>query len=304
MTSGHHRNAAASVHQRLLNLARETNRPFEELLQLYGLERFLYRLSVSHHVDRFALKGGLRMLAWRTPIRRPTKDIDLLGHMANAVEAVVAALRDVCLQPVEEDGLHFDPETIKTTAISADAAYTGVRATLAGKLERARIRIQVDIGFGDVVVPAEEIFEFPTLLDLPAPRLRGYSKESMIAEKVNAVVQWGDSFSRVRDFFDIWALSQQFEFDGATLVEAIGKTFANRGTPASAASADRIRVFLEDPQRQVQWRAFLTKSQVDGAPDDFAGVAQAIDAFLRPVLDALGLAATFRCTWRPTKGWS
>ena len=172
---------AASVRQRLLNRARDTGRPFSELLQYFAMERFLYRLSRSVHADKFVLKGALMFAAWQAPVTRPTMDIDLLGIMDNSVDAIVAIAKEICLQEVEPDGLVFDPDSLGGERIVEDTDYGGVRVRFRGTLGTARVTMQLDIGFGDVVVPKPETADYPTILDLPVPRLRGYSRESAIA---------------------------------------------------------------------------------------------------------------------------
>ena len=190
------KNMAASVRQCLLNKARETNRPFNELLQYFVMERFLYRLSKSPHAQKFVLKGALMLTVWEAPISRSTMDIDLLGRTDNSIDAMIAVAKDVCLQDVESDGLAFDPTTMEGERITEDADYEGVRLRFLAKLDTARVTLQVDVGFGDVVVPSAELTDYPTILQLPAPRLHGYSKESTIAftrafaEDATKAVQW------------------------------------------------------------------------------------------------------------------
>ena len=196
-------NLPASVHQLLLNKARHTHRPFNELLQYYAMERFLYRLSKSPYAARFILKGALMFTAWKLESYRPTMGIDLLGRTANQVESVVAITKEVCAQTVAPDGMVFNPATVKGARIIEDANYPGVRIRFQANLGAARVTLQLDIGFGDVIVPAPHLIEYPTLLDFEAPRLRGYSKESMVAEKFESLVKRGILNSRMKDFFDI-----------------------------------------------------------------------------------------------------
>ncbi len=203
MTKREPANLPASVHQLLLNKARQTNRPFNELLQYYVMERFLYRLSKSPHTTKFILKGALMFIAWQLEAYRPTMDIDLLGKTANRIDSLAKIVREVCTQEVEPDGLVFNPETIKATRIAEDANYQGVRIRFQTSLGRARVTQQLDIGFGDIVLPAPEPIEYPTILDFPTPKLRGYSKESIVAEKFESLVTLGILNSRMKDYFDI-----------------------------------------------------------------------------------------------------
>lgn len=177
-------NLAASVRQRLLNHARATGRPFNELLQYFAMERLLYRLQSSSYVRRFVLKGALMLMTWQVSHSRPTKDIDLLGTTPNDLEGVAAVFRDVCMQDVEADGMVFDAVSVQAERIAEESNYEGVRVRFRGTLGTARVTMQVDVGFGDVVVPEPVWIDYPTLLDLPAPRMRGYTRESVVAEKL------------------------------------------------------------------------------------------------------------------------
>ena len=226
MTRRPPKNIAASVRQRLLIKARETGRPFSELLQYFAMERFLYRLSKSRYKDNFVLKGALMLTVWEAPLTRPTMDIDLLGRIDNSIETIVEVTREICRQEVEPDGIDFDIATVEAERIAEGADYEGIRVRFRGSLDTARIVMQLDIGFGDIVIPSPEPTNCPTLLDLPAPRLRGYSRESTIAEKFEAMVKLGILNSRMKDFFDIWLMLHQFDFEGPILAEAISKTFS------------------------------------------------------------------------------
>jgi hypothetical protein len=295
---------AASVRQRLLNRSRETGRPFDELLRFYGIERFLYRLSVSPHAGQFVLKGGLMLLAWRSPWVRPTMDVDLLGHMPNDVQAVAAVMRDVCLQPVDDDGVVFDPESATAIIINPDRECSGVRVRFNGDLARAVIAMQVDVGFGDVIVPGDQQIEFPSMLGFPAAVLRGYTRESVIAEKLEAMVQRGRITSRMSDFYDIWLLSQQYEFDGAVLSAAISRTFSDRNTEIVASPVTLTEEFARSEVKQTQWRAFVTKGRMEHAPLELSEVVAGIAGFVGPVLEAMAGAQQFTGTWVPLGPWS
>lgn len=177
------KNIVASVHQRLLNKAKESSRPFNELLQYFAIERFIYRLSKSPYADRFIFKGALMFSAWCGPASRPTMDIDLLGKIDNRLEVITAAIKDVCLMDVKADGISFNAETVETVRITEDAEYEGVRVRVQGGIGNARVSIQIDIGFGDVIIPNPSKVSYPTILDFPAPELKGYTMESTIAEK-------------------------------------------------------------------------------------------------------------------------
>lgn len=294
---------AASVRQRLLNKARETGRPFNELLQYFAMERFLYRLSKSDHADKFVLKGALMFPAWQAPVMRPTMDIDLLGTTHNGVDAIIAVVKDICRQEVEPDGLEFDTSGVEGERIVEDADYAGVRARFRGTLGTARITMQLDIGFGDVVVPKPETVDYRTILDLPAPHLRGYSRESAVAEKFEAMVKLGVLNSRVKDFFDIWLLSRQFDFDGSTIAQAVSETFATRGTAIPAEPVALTRDFGHDAGRQAQWRAFIRRSRLQNVPSSFAEIVEAVAVFLGPITKALAAGECFQGSWKAPGPW-
>ena len=223
------KNVAASVHQRLLNVARETGKPFIEVLQYFAMERLLYRLSRSGHKDSFVLKDALLFRVWDVPDSRATRYIDFLAFLDNSPENLAAIFREVC--SIEgDDGLVFNPDSINARTIKEDADYEGVRVRFRGLLGKAKVTMQVDIGFGDKVHPNVVQADYPVLLDLPAPSLRMYPPETVAAEKVEAMVHLGSLNSRMKDFYDVWRLSQQFEFDDAVLSETIRQTFDNRGT--------------------------------------------------------------------------
>jgi hypothetical protein len=196
----------ASVRQRLTGKAKVTNRPFQELLQYFAMERFLYRLASSPHAGKFILKGALMFTAWGGPPSRPTKDIDLLARMDNAVEPIVALMREVCSQAVEPDGLVFDVESVAAEAIQEDADYSGMRVTFLVTLQNARVSMQIDMGFGDIVTPAATMTTYPVLLDLAAPQLLGYPRETVVSEKFEAMTKLGLLNSRMKDFYDLWIL--------------------------------------------------------------------------------------------------
>ncbi len=276
------KNIAASVRQRLLNRAKNDRRPFNELLQYYAMERFLYRLSQSVHAERFILKGALMLRVWQASEFRPTMDIDMLGKTSNDEANIVAQIREILVVDTEPDGLTFDSSSIQSEHITEDADYQGIRIRFHGTLDTARINMQVDIGFGDIVYPAPEESELPAMLDHPAPRLLCYSRESAIAEKFEAMVKLGILNSRMKDFYDIWLLSRQFDFDGSRLTEAIRLTFKQRGTPLP----DKIVAFQESfiTEKQVQWTAFCSRLKQEHLPTVFADIVSHVEEFLGPAV--------------------
>jgi len=230
------KNISASVRQRLLNLARERKDDFQLVLVRYGVERLLYRLSISHYANQFVLKGAMLFQLWTGQPHRSTLDVDLLGSGDDNVDRLVTLFRDVCLQQVEDDGLTFLADGIQGGLIREEQRYGGIRVQMTAKLDNAHIPIQIDIGFGDAITPKAEQVEYPTLLGQSAPILRVYPKETVIAEKYEAMVSLGMANSRMKDFYDLWVLARDFGFDGSILARAIRSTFERRGTtlPAKA----------------------------------------------------------------------
>lgn len=272
------KNIGAAIRQRLLNKARQEKRPFNELLQYYAMERFLYRLSISPHKDGFILKGALMLRVWNSPQARPTMDIDLLGRTSNEETRIVKQVREILTVGVDFDGIVFHVDSVRSEPITEQADYKGVRVLFKGLLDTARITMQLDIGFGDVILPEPERLTFPVILDSPPPIILCYSKESVIAEKFHAIVKLGMINSRMKDFYDIWLLSRQFSFDRNMLNEAIARTFSERDTllPNSIiAFTDEFR-----NAKQVQWSAFRKRLGQDSTPENFGDVISELRAFL------------------------
>jgi predicted nucleotidyltransferase component of viral defense system len=291
-------NISASIRQRLLNRSKADNRSFNELLQYYAMERFLYRLSLSDHAQHYILKGALMLRAWKLPEFRPTMDIDMLGRTGNEEENITEQIRDILAVKIEPDGLTFDSHSIQTERITEDADYEGIRVRFRGALGTARITMQIDIGFGDIVYPGPEKLELPCMLDSPAPSLLCYSRESVIAEKFETMVKLGQLNSRMKDFYDIWLLSRQFEFELSSLAEAVMLTFKQRGTelnePIDAFSADFISL------RQPKWAAFRKRLKQDHVPESFQKIATEVKLFLEPVIKGV----SDHITWKPAGPWS
>jgi predicted nucleotidyltransferase component of viral defense system len=297
------KNIAASVHQRLLNKAKGTGRPFNELLQYFAIERFIYRLSKSDQADRFILKGALLLSAWNMPMSRPTKDIDLLGRIGNNQETIVAAIKAICGQDVEADGFSFDTNSVTAAPITEDAEYEGLRVRLQGNLGNARISLQVDIGYGDVVSPGPCRISYPTLLDFPAPSMSGYSMESVIAEKFQAMVKLDVLNSRMKDFYDIWALSRAFDFSGVTLATAISATFDARNTSLRGEPTVFQDSFALDKGKEIQWQAFLKRSNLGTSTTSFVEVAAAIKEFLSPMVAVIVEKSATEMVWTAPGPW-
>jgi len=298
------KNIEASIKARLKNKAQETNRPFAEVMQYYGMERFLYRFSKSKYADKFVLKGALLFAVWQIPDRRTTLDIDFLARFDNEVETIEKVMRDACDTSVDPDGLKFDSQTVKGMKIKEDADYEGVRVKFTGFLDRAEIPMQIDVGFGDIVYPKTKVIDYPVILDFPKPHLNGYPQESVISEKFEAMIKLGLLNSRMKDFYDIWLMTRQFEFKGANIASAIKKTFNNRKTDIPKKKplfADEI--YDEKSDRQTLWNAFLKKGDIQRAPKTLSETAKVIERFLIEPIEALNENIAFQKTWKQPRGW-
>lgn len=297
------KNVAHSVRQRLLNEAKRTGRLYNEIEQYYAMERFLYRLTKSKHGSKFVLKGALLFTVWQGSRFRSTRDIDLLGRLDNSQENIAQVFRSVCSQNVPDDGLVFDPASVVTNAISEDADYQGVRVNIKGHMGTSRIRVQVDIGFSDVVFPMPTDEDYPTILDLPAPRLKAYSRQSVIAEKLEAMVSLGEGNSRMKDFADIWYLSRHFAFDGQVLAQAITNTFHRRRTAIPQQPIALTTDFARLESKQTQWKAFIRRGATEGLPGQFEQIVLSVGAFLTPLTISLANGKSFNKNWPPGGPW-
>jgi len=295
------KNIAASVRQKLLNRARKDKRPFAELLQYYAMERYLYRLSQSAYSQHFILKGALMLRVWQAPEFRPTMDIDMLGKTSNDEASVVSQISEILEVAVDPDGLIFDASSIQSERITEDANYQGVRVRFRGTLDSARINMQIDIGFGDIVHPNPEESELPTMLGFTAPRLLCYSRESAIAEKFEAMVKLGILNSRMKDFYDIWLLSRQFDFKGNQLVQAIQLTFEQRGTPLPSSVVAFQAPFVTE--KQVQWTAFCRRLDQEHLPNAFSDIVTQVESFLTPVIESARSSEPSDKDWFAASGW-
>lgn len=293
----------ASVRQRLLTQSRAQGRPFQELLQYFAMERFLYRLSKSAHSERFVLKGALLLSAWRGPLARPTMDIDLAGKTSNELAHIETVIREVCGMAAPPDGLEFDPASIELARIKEDAEYEGVRVRFHATLARARIPMQIDIGFGDVIVPEPSEVQYPTLLEFPPPVLIGYPKETVVAEKLEAMTALGLLNSRIKDYYDLALLSRVFSFDGRLLVTAIRATFRHRGTAIEPNTVGLSGAFSADPARSAQWRAFLRRSRFGEEPGGLPTLVSKVRGFAAEVLSAAVTDEAFDSVWNPGGPW-
>lgn len=259
-------NVGASVRQRLLNRARRESRPLQELATLYAMERFLFRLGRSAHAERFVLKGGLMTLTWAGEFGRLTRDVDLLGRAPNSPSVVAGIVREV-LEVRVEDGVKFNLDSVAASELRTAAAYAGVRVSFRGDLAGMLLHLQLDVGFGDVVVPAPDWTDYPQLLDYGSPRVLGYPPEATLAEKLHAIVQLGHANTRMKDYYDLWTASRLAITTPERLGEAVHHTFTCRRTLVPNNVPPGLTPdFAADPQKNAQWLAFLRKSRVNAPP--------------------------------------
>jgi len=265
-------NLPASVRARLLALSKATGQTFDLVLTRFALERLLYRLSKSRYADRFVLKGAMLLTTWFDDPTRPTRDIDLLGFGDPDSDEILQAFREI-MQVEVEDGIIFDPDSLRIDRIREDDRYGGVRMRAQATLAGARITVVIDIGFGDAIEPGLEQLVYPTLLDFPAPELRAYAQETVIAEKFQAMIDLGRANSRMKDFYDIWLLANSFRLEDDGLARAIAATFARRMTPLPLELPDALSAkFAADPAKARQWEVFIEDLTVNpGALDEVVG---------------------------------
>lgn len=285
-------NIAASVRARLLNLARETRRPLDQLLTRYALERLLYRLGHSQYRDRYALKGALLVSTWFDSPHRPTRDVDFLGFGNPSTEILLPRFREIVAIPAD-DGLIYDGASLTAEPIRENQQYGGIRLRTTATLAGARIPIAIDVGFGDATEPGLQEIDLPVLLDMPAPHLFAYSPETVIAEKFEAIVRLGLANSRLKDYYDMWALLATREFGQERLARAINATFERRATVLPAGTPDGLTSrFAASNARQTQWLAFIRNVEHEAPSLDI--VVAELEARLMPVVRQLSSGTVSR----------
>ena len=291
------------VRARLLRLARERGEDFQLVLTRYVNERLLYRLAASPHGSRFVLKGAALFTVWTGEAHRATRDVDLLGFGDPSEANLRTVFAEVLSLNVEDDGVQFQADSVDVGPIREDQEYGGVRILLLALVTTAKVRLQIDVGFGDAITPDAIEVEFPALLDFPAPRLRAYPRETVVAEKLEAMVKLGLANSRMKDFYDLVVLARMFEFDGQLLVRAIAATFQRRGTPLpNGLPVALTSTFVGDALKNTQWSAFVRKSGAVGA-GDLAGAAAAIVEFAEAPLGAAASRTSLEARWLPGGPW-
>ena len=295
---------AQSVQVRLVGHAKKIGVDPNLILARYASERLLYRLSRSRHAERFVLKGALLLFVWFGDTIRPTRDIDLLGFGDVSEEALRTAFAEICGIEVEPDAMIYDAFSIRVHAIRPGDDYGGQRVTLVGHLGPARLRVQVDVGIGDAVSPEPEWLEYPSLLDLPRPRLRAYRPETAIAEKVHAMVVLGAKNSRTRDFFDVYVLAVSESFDGDVLTRAIHATFGRRNTEIPAELPVALTPAFADVEgKRAQWSAFVTRIHPSVGVEELEDVIRMIAKFVGPSLAAAAGNQRYPYRWAPGGPW-
>ena len=302
---GEPKNIAASVRARLLAGAKERKEDFNLTLQRYAAERFLYRLGASRHREQFVLKGAMLFALWGAAFYRATRDVDLAGYTEDDAEKVISIIQEICAVPCSEDGVRFLPESVRAEPIRDEGEYHGFRVRLEPTLEAARINLQIDIGLGDAVHPTPQDVEYPVLLDAPAPNIRAYPHEAVVAEKFHTMVLHGEQNTRFKDFYDVYVLANRFAFDGPQLASSVAATFERRQTPITfVQSAALSTEFFSNDARAAQWRTYLDRNGLPGAPADFTKVGVTLTGFLGPVWIALASEQDFTPYWESGGPWT
>jgi predicted nucleotidyltransferase component of viral defense system len=296
-------NLAASIRARLDILRKRRGVDLELLLSEYAIERLLYRLGMSRHADRFVLKGATLFRVWSGDQARATWDLDLLGRDAGDLKEMAALFKELCSLN-GEDGIRYPPDEVIAEEIRIPDEFGGVRIRMEAQLGTIRIPVQIDIGFGDAVVPPAELLDFPTLLNLPAPRILAYAKETVVAEKFEAMISKGAANTRMKDFYDINRLSGIFAFEGEALIASIRATFSRRSHRFEAETPIALEPgFLDQPRQKAAWRAFIRRGRL-AAETDTGEISKSLREFLLPVWQALRQELPFTQRWRPGGPWS
>ncbi len=296
-------NLAASVATRLLNRAKQAGDDYLVVLTGYCFERFLYRLGVSALRDQFVLKGAMLLRVWSDRPYRATRDLDLLRIGNASFDAIREDIRTVCATEVEPDAVVFDADGVKIDAIRAEDEYAGTRVALPARCGSARLSLQIDMGVGDPVWPPPQLCRYPVLLDSPVPEVLAYPREAVVAEKLEAVIVFGDRNSRIKDLFDLHHLATRFEFDRKTLSEAVRRTLGRRRTPIPAETPIGLTPqYWENPSRPSQMRAFVKRARLE-AEIPGPEFSRLLGEFLLPILDDQRGQAKARGTWRPGGPW-
>lgn len=304
MTKSPPTDIGASVRARLLRLARERGEDFQLVLTRYANERLLFRIASSRYSEQFVLKGAALFTLWTGKPHRATRDLDLLGFGDTSVDHVREVFAEVLALDVSDDGVRFDLRSLAVAPIREEHEYGGVRVELVARITNAQVRLQVDVGFGDAITPGASIVEFPPLLYFPAPRLWAYPRETVVAEKLEAMVKLGIANSRMKDFYDVAVLARDFDFDGELLAQAIRATFQRRNTPLPTTTPVALTAeFAEDATKKTQWSGFVRKAGVRDA-GSLAEAIVAVRAFVEAPIAAAANRSPAPLSWRAGGAWA
>jgi len=296
------KNVVASVLAKLRNHSKSSGTTFQQVLQQYASERFLYRVSKSKHAQSVILKGALLLKTIGIPSARPTMDIDMLRKGKGDQESLVALVKDCATLEVVADGLTFLTDSVISELITKDSEYKGTRILMDARMDNVRLKIQIDFGVGDVMVPGPRIIEYPAVLAGDTIKLLAYPVESSIAEKLQAMVSLGDANSRMKDFYDVWICSQHLDFNVATLLQAIDATFNNRETAIPDGEFEALTTKFVGGHR-VQWNAFVKKIGESELTDRFDQVVEDLKNFALPLLHSLARHERLTQRWKAGNGW-
>ena len=276
------KNPGESIRQRLKNLSEDRERPFDEILRYYAMERFLYRLSISPYAERFFLKGGLMLKVWDSKDHRATMDIDLLARTSNQIANLQNIITEVASIQDDGDAISFDTQKLILRQTQTGGDYQGVSASFFAQLYTTRMPILIDIGFNDVIIPKPQRIHYPTLLEMPKPILMGYTLETVIAEKFESIVKLALVNTRMKDFYDLWTIFRMEGLDFSKIKLAILEVFANRGTQLKYPAAF-TPIFYNAPETELRWNNFL--SSMGKARIEFKEIIEEISTRIRPIID-------------------
>ena len=296
---------AHSIQTKLLNYSHTHQVNHNHTLSRYAVERLMYRLSRSPHADRFVLKGAMLFVLWLDEVHRPTKDLDLMGLGEFSADSLRTIFEDVCAVVVEDDGIEFFKELIAIEEIREAEVYQGLRVRIPGSLGGIKLNVSVDIGFGDAIVPRPRKQTYPVLLNLPNPKLKTYPRETVVAEKLDAIVVLGLRNSRMKDYYDLWTMARHFEFDGSVLTSAIKATLDRRGRRLQTHQLPGLEdAFAQTPSKRTQWKAFLRRTVPDRQDVQLTATVTTIRTLLLPILTGIITGEPFVKQWEPKRGWT
>lgn len=297
-------NRPESIRRRLRDVLRARNEDVRFGLSRYAIERFLYRVGRSRHRRRFILKGAALFALWGGAVYRPTRDLDFTSYGNSGEKDVLDAIREICTSPCDGEEIIFAPDTLKAEEIREETEYKGLRIRLVAMLGESEIPVQIDVGFSNAIEPPPQEVRFPTLLGDPAPQIRSYPLEAVISEKLHSLVSHGESNSRYKDFYDLYVLSRQFPFEGSKLLRSVQATFKRRRTVLGGAIPSALQPrFYEEDMRMRQWRNYLDRNSLPGAPADFSIIGGELRIFLFPLWNTLAENPKIDGNWTPGGPW-